>query len=1807
MSEGNTEVTDTIANESLKLLTSFLGVSADELGTVMADHVITEHILARAREFNDLQCNNMKLYASIDEMKALCSKKVETLKSKVDSLTRDEDSVNETQIRLQEQVAQLTADRQSAIDKLDSVQCELKDVQNQKDGLLANKQDIVKLLDEKVGELDASKKETNELLRENKDLRQKLLDVENEIQNNKCKELSDRSEMEVVKQQVALLTKSNEWLEKDITSKTEQFIKYRRENDVELQRSLKELASIKGEFQIEKSSREFLTTKNHELSQQIQAKLLEVKSLNDSLNTERQEFSREMSLKQKLIDLLEEQVDSLNKEIRLAADSKASSIDIEDEMSLKKTGHEGELDQLQLKLEASEQERLRLDALVRDLLGEADDEKDTSSTPPNVSLSKLYGDLSVLKKQLIKERHQKESLQRQVESFIVELEYKVPFINSLKDRTSALEKELNDAALLLEHTSNEKEKTSRELEATSSKVKQYESNINTLVRQRSDLAHQVQFLLVNISVHSDSRGPLTDEETAFIRRLLANEDPSIDSDSQRVITERLVEFKDIATLQQRNAELLKTVRNLASKLEDEERKTNKNIDSLENETISEAKEAIVILQDYNAKLESQMEIITKERDAYKTIISERENAKNGITSAQSHKDKERDALIKDLEARLSNLSAEASKNIQMLNEEIQALHKARTEVTISLEKERSSRTLTEERLKLLQGTLEMAKRENSELSKRSHNLQENMSNQEMKTTETVNKYIACKSKLSVLESKASYLEAEKSILIGSNDSMKTTLQKVMEEKNTLTVAIAQLQTIQSERENLLKDTQTSYKEKVDRLGETLTKLTSTLNAKEEEIKALEQSRNSQVNWYQEKLDTVGDEQKQLRVEVIEKEASLRQLKSQIDNLTKRLSESESKVLLKSSLNDVESDESTELKVRHNLEKVTLQLNDAFSQVEQYRELSSAAEEACQQLRADYDRAKEEFDSEITKLTTEKAQQQNEVSSLKEKIDFLNNEYASQRNKSEEEKHELSKKLSSLEDNKNALDNLKMEFQIKMDRLKSDLEQQTAYANTAQSNYEQELQRHAEVARTIHQLRAEVQSERTEITKLKASEKEAREVLDLNEKTWFDQRAEYERDLESHKDRFADLSNQNKLLFDQIELLSHKKDTLDEESSSDSRELLSSLRRERDILETKLTVSKREEKLLRQRQLTLEDELSEVRAKFLKSKSDDYDQAALAKQHTEIMEQLNQMNLLRESNITLRNAAETAQERNADLQRELADLQNKFLPLENEVENCRQSIKERDQEINVLREETERWKARSHDILRRQEKIDPEEFKKLEEQVSSLQEQLTERVKENTDLNDRFNRLKKQAHEKLNASKIAQANVSAELTDLTAAKIKLEEMLKEEQVKVSDLNKLLSEKSSDSGSIEELRKELDSSVEKAKDLESTLQQTVLNSEKQASELNGEITSLTEKINTLKEKKKEIQQVDQSENDISTVVESMKRAFEEEKISFVRELQQGFAEKLQEEKAKLNSQSAASEPTQDLDELKRKWEATQEEAISQRIKEAEDNLKKRIRKPTEERINKVLEKRKAELEEEYQRKLNQSSVQPNQDNETQLEALRKELEKEFETKYEELLGTVKKKAFEEGKQQAAMKSTLLERKISKLEAQLNKVSEPKAESGTPATNNNIPSKIDERNGVNVGTATIPTSSEKVLKLGEKPSFQVQTASASNPFTSGPFSSNNMSQMKPAFTIPANPKVEPDSSFASSNQSDSVTPQLQKEEEIENDDIPEAQTTTNLQPSTGEVSPLKRPADSVPSDGASPKREKQESSAADQSVAQ
>lgn len=387
--------------------------------------------------------------------------------------------------------------------------------------------------------------------------------------------------------------------------------------------------------------------------------------------------------------------------------------------------------------------------------------------------------------------------------------------------------------------------------------------------------------------------------------------------------------------------------------------------------------------------------------------------------------------------------------------------------------------------------------------------------------------------------------------------------------------------------------------------------------------------------------------------------------------------------------------------------------------------------------------------------------------------------------------------------------------------------------------------------------------------------------------------------------------------------------------------------------------------------------------------------------------------------------------------QLISSQHEEVLLRNTLTKIRQQVASLTSEIESLK----RTRERSPDLF------------DSSSEISELLTQVEEYKTKNIDAEDRFSRLKKQAHDKLKYSKDLANSLTIENESLKTLNQQLNNSLKTSEEKIRNLESIVRDREQNQVGITSLQQELSAVLEQSKDIEGKLKETIKNSHSVIQDLNGEIDSLKKELSVLKNN--DPLKLD----DLSKTVESMKKSFEEEKIQFIEKTRKEFEEKI-----------------------------TQKEFVSS----------------TKAHGLEEIEKIKKELEDKFA-----------QETEAKLQALKKENE-------DELL-KIKSKAFEEGKQQASMKTNLLERKISKLESELKDIHPAKETSDIPSQSMQ---DIKTPDTAPVGKSSPFGSTNSTYN---KLTFPFQSSAASlNPFTS-PLdknvfmtSSNNVSTLKPTFSL-------------------------------------------------------------------------------------
>lgn len=245
----------------------------------------------------------------------------------------------------------------------------------------------------------------------------------------------------------------------------------------------------------------------------------------------------------------------------------------------------------------------------------------------------------------------------------------------------------------------------------------------------------------------------------------------------------------------------------------------------------------------------------------------------------------------------------------------------------------------------------------------------------------------------------------------------------------------------------------------------------------------------------------------------------------------------------------------------------------------------------------------------------------------------------------------------------------------------DLRSQARIAQEAQQNYERELVKHAEAAKSLQQVREEHVNLKTEVHQIKSESESAKATLSSSEMSWEAQKDNYEKELGEVKTRCDDLMKQNKILLGQLDNVSVQVSTLqksraavdemDESGGHDAadkniedlREVIKYLRREKEIVDVQYELCLQEAKRLKQQLDYSRATVDETRLLLAQERQREADQLKGATRHKELMEKISELNLLRESNSALRSDGERKGRKVEELQVKVVEMQARIEPLE----------------------------------------------------------------------------------------------------------------------------------------------------------------------------------------------------------------------------------------------------------------------------------------------------------------------------------------------------------------------------------------------------------------------------------------------------------------------------------------------------------------------------------------------------------------
>lgn len=988
-------------------------------------------------------------------------------------------------------------------------------------------------------------------------------------------------------------------------------------------------------------------------------------------------------------------------------------------------------------------------------------------------------ELYKVKGQLATEKRRGDRLEAEMEEMMQGLEAKQPEIEEMQAEHVRLQEEVVEMSKFVDQAGKERDRSKKDARKAETEAATAQAEGNILRQQLRDLSAQIKMLLCDLDARERGLDALSAAERSQLERLARGEvsEESLEglTDTDRFISQRLTVFRSITELQEKNQELLKITRQLGAQMESEEALAAKHQAAKDHEEVQSLQAKIESYKDELKIMVTRSESYVKERDMFRRMLQHRgqlpppsdfasvfgqsvDGNQDGLVPSVEHN---RDnatyvTALRELQGQFDQYREEQATDRRTMKEHTEKLSLEKISLQAEIAKISSQLTLASERYEMLHSNYTMLQNENSELQKRSQTLSEAAAKQDLRTQQVAEDLVEAKGIVESMRNENANLKAEKKLWKDIQDRLSQDNEALTNERTRLNNLLATQQTVHNQHELSESETRRRFQSQVESLEAELVVTKRKLSDEVEESKKAQLRKEYDSQQNQKRIDDLATSLGQVREELVAIKTTRDHLQSRVDELTIELKSAEERVVLlqpkptprpdatavSNGANEDSLSREQELalevsELKRDLELTKSELENTKSQMEQYKSISQSAEEELESFNATQDQYREEMDRIIEEKDSKIRELQQRADDISAELTTTNNESTALRNqqtevarKAEEEKAILEAEISRLKEEEERHATTAQFHQ-------QDLRAQAAIATKAQQDYENELVKHAEAAKLLQNLRTDYNQLKTDSATLKSEAESARVTLSQSESSWEDRRAQFEQELAELRTRRDDVNAQNKLLHQQLENLGSQISALQQKRTAEPsdlestaeptgdrnadglRELNAFLRREKEIVEVQYDLKVQEAKRLQQQLEYTQSQLDESRLKLDQERRLHADGGRSTVAHKDLMEKLNELNLFRESSITLRNEARQAQTQLAEKTKRVEELMEQIQPLESKIRELEYGKETSDGEMRLLAEDRDRWQKRTQDIISKYDRIDPAEMEQLKETIETL--------------------------------------------------------------------------------------------------------------------------------------------------------------------------------------------------------------------------------------------------------------------------------------------------------------------------------------------------------------------------------------------------------------------------------------------------------------------------------------------------------
>jgi nucleoprotein TPR len=996
----------------------------------------------------------------------------------------------------------------------------------------------------------------------------------------------------------------------------------------------------------------------------------------------------------------------------------------------------------------------------------------------NLSMTQMYAEYKKVEKDLATERRTNEQLSATLEDVVRELESNKPEIDELRNDHAKLQTELLEMSSLMDTAHKERDAAVKEVRRLQGHAESLNRETELLQQQVRDLSSQVKVLLMEQHIR-ESGQQYSDEEMLQLQQTARVDTATLAdmSDTGRVISENLVTFRNLAELQERNTQILRMLRQLGEQLESNEAREKEQVHQKEHEELEALRVRVASYKDELQSMVAQSQSYVKERDMFRNMLTRRGHfpsqvepgsfaqsmplpagspprglmdSIHGGSAAGDETDYAK--LLRDLQTHFDSYKTESASNHAALGTQITELSKRNSELQKEASKALSQLSAANQRCEMLLTNFNMLKDENAQIQKQSYANMENATKQELKTQQIAEELVELRGLLDSTRRESANLKAEKELSKSVQERLIQDNESLRNERGRLDQLNATLQNILNEREQTDSETRRRLQSQTESLEAELQATKRKLNEEIEEGKKVTLRKDYELSQLQTRINDLLASLGSVREELAATKTARDHLQARVDEMTVELRSAEERLeVLQShpatgpSNQPQTADENAlsreqELAVevselRRDLELKQAELDRANEQIETYKSISQSSEERLQELTDTNDQYREETDRALAEKDKRLGELEQTIEDITSELTTTNNELSKLRDEQSESNRRLEEQKATYEAEVARLKDLEessaeqAQFNLEASKAQAEIAQQ------AQQNYENELLKHAEAARALQTVRSEANQLRLEMTDLKTQAHSANISLAQKEESFAAQKDQYERELADLRKRREEVVQQNAHLHSQLESLTKQIGDLQRDRSQlaqtetgettapgldDLQEVIKYLRREKEIVDVQYHLSTQETKRLRQQLDHVQSQYDETRLKLDQQLRTEADSERNMMNHNKLMETLNELNLFRESSVTLRAEAKQALTALAEKTQRVTELQAEIEPLKTRISELENHAELREGEMKLLQEDRDHWRQRTQTILSKHDRVDPAELEALKEKVSALE-------------------------------------------------------------------------------------------------------------------------------------------------------------------------------------------------------------------------------------------------------------------------------------------------------------------------------------------------------------------------------------------------------------------------------------------------------------------------------------------------------